>query len=236
MRFVKPYLILIIAASFFLCGLLGRIELDQLRQERFIYIPDCPFCEEEPWEQEPLYIPSGRLLPYLSLGHDQFMADLLWLKALLYFGKHYLTDKNYPYFFHILDIITNLDKRFKEAYLLGGIILSLELDAVEESNMLLEKGMENIPDDWRIPFYIGFNYWYYMNEHIQAAKYISISARLKGAPSYLTRLASTLYIKGGQKEVALSFLIEIYNNTEDERIKAQIIDKIEEIQRNEKEE
>ena len=234
MRFLKPYLILIIVASFFLCGLFGRIELDNLRKERLLYIPDCPLCEEEPWEEEPLYIPSGRLLPYLSIGHDQLLADLLWLKALLYFGKHYLTDKNYPYFFHLLDIITSLDKRFKEVYLLGGIILSLELGAIQESNMLLEKGMENIPYDWRMPFYIGFNYWYYLNDHIQAARYISIASKHTGAPSYLSGFAGTLYLKGGQKEVALRFLVELYNNTEDERIKEQIRDKIEEIQRKEK--
>jgi len=229
MRSWPLYLCLILAASFFFIGLFGRIELDQLRKERLISIPDCPLCEIEPWEEEPLYIPTGRLLPYLSLGHNQFLADLLWLKTILYFGERYLTDKNYTYLYHLLDLITTLDPRFKQAYLFGGVVLSLELEAVEESNLLLYKGMENLSNDWRIPFYLGFNYWYYMNDHVQAARYISIASRISGSPPYLSALAGTLYLKGGQGEVARSFLKELYNNTQDERMKEQIRIKMEKI-------
>lgn len=217
----------ILVFLFFFIALLGRFELDRIRKERLVRVPDCPLCEIEPWEEQPLYIPTGKLLPYLSLGHSQLIADLLWLKTILYFGEHYLTDKNYPYLYHLIEIVTDLDPRFEEPIFFGGVVLSLEVGAVEESNLLLKKGMINSPNEWRLPFYLGFNYWYYLKDHARAAEYISLASELPGAPSYLPRLAATLYMKSGQREVGLRFLRELYNQAQDENLRGVIKEKIE---------
>jgi hypothetical protein len=206
--------------------MLGRFELDRIRKERLVPVPDCPLCEIEPWEEQPFYIPTGKLLPYVSLGHNQLLADMLWLKTILYFGEHYLTDKNYPYLYHLIEIVTDLDPRFEEPIFFGGVVLSLEVGAVEESNLLFEKGMINSPDEWRLPFYLGFNYWYYLKDHAKAAEYISLASGLPGAPSYLPRLAATLYMKSGQKELALRFLRELHNQAQDENLRGLIKEKI----------
>ena len=46
-------------------------------------------------EEKLLYLPSGKYLKPASLGFDTLVADLLWIKAIGYFGGHYLTDRSY---------------------------------------------------------------------------------------------------------------------------------------------
>ena len=157
------------------------------------------------------------------------MADVFWVKASLYFGEQYLTDKNYTYLYHLLDFVTDLDPRFIVPYLFGGVVLPLEAKAVDEGIQLLEKGLSHIPDDWRIWFHLGFNYWYFLEDYETAAHYIEQAAVLPEAPPYLARFAASLYVKGGQKETAVAFLRQVYEQIGNENLRKEIKKKIEEI-------
>jgi tetratricopeptide (TPR) repeat protein len=177
-----------------------------------------------------LYIPSGRFLKPAVLGYDNLAADYLWMKAIGYFGGHYMSDQKYPWLPHILELITDLDPRFRIVYYFGGIVLAIEADKVEESTALLEKGMENFPDYWKFPFFIGFNHFYYRGDFVTAAEYISRAATLPGHPEYLPKLAASLYARGGRLEDAVAFLWAVEANLEDERLKRKIREKIGELE------
>ena len=136
--------------------LMTRVRIDRLEEARFVPDPDCPLCKEDPFVLAPLYIPTGNVIPYITLGYDQLLANVFWLKASLYFGEKYLSDKKYIYLYHLLDLVTDLDPRFLVPYIFGGVVLPLEANAVDEGIQLLEKGLAYIPDDWRIWFHLGF--------------------------------------------------------------------------------
>ena len=102
-----------------------RYQIDRIEETRFLPDPDCPLCEEDPFNSTPLYIPTGKVLPYITLGYDQLLANVFWLKAGLYFGEKYLTDKNYTYLFHLLDFVTDLDPRFLVPYIFGGVVFAV---------------------------------------------------------------------------------------------------------------
>ena len=177
-----------------------------------------------------LYLPSGKYLKPLMIGFDQMAADLLWIKVVGYFGEHYLTDKSYPWLYHILDLTTTLDPYFQIPYEFGGIVLSVEKTDIDQSNALLMKGMQYFPDYWRLPFYLGFNYFFYLKDPEIAAVYISMAASLPGHPPYLPKLAASLYTRAGHKDTALSFLNQIYQNTDDSSLKESISQKISDLQ------
>lgn len=177
-----------------------------------------------------LYLPSGKYLKPLMIGFDQIAADLLWLKVVSYFGGHYLTDKSYPWLYHILDLTTTLDPYFRLPYEFGGVVLSVEKTDVSQSNALLMKGIRYYPDYWRLPFYLGFNYFFYLKDPETAALYISRAASLPGHPPYLPKLAASLYAHAGHKDIALSFLNQIYQNAEDPALKESISQKISDLQ------
>ncbi|MDY6863775.1 MAG: hypothetical protein SV062_12415 [Thermodesulfobacteriota bacterium] len=178
-----------------------------------------------------MYLPGGQYLKPLTLGYTSLVSDFLWMKAVIYFGGHYVTDKSYPWLYHILDLVTTLDPYFKFPYEFGGIILSIEEGNVEKSNMLLKKGIKYFPSYWRFYNYLGFNYFYYLKDSKKAAHYIKIAATLPDHPGYLPYLAASLMTSGGETESAILFLMEIYRNTKDERIKENILKKIEQVKR-----
>ena len=173
-----------------------------------------------------LYLPSGKYLKPLMLGFDQIAADLLWIKAVGYFGGHYLTDRSYDWLYHILDLTTTTDPHFRQPYEFGGVVLAVEKGDVIQSNKLLRKGIQYHGDYWRLPFYLGFNSFFYLKDPKTAARYISKSAALPDAPSYLPKLAASLYVQSGQKETALEFLNQMYRDTEDPWLKKSIKQKI----------
>jgi tetratricopeptide (TPR) repeat protein len=173
-----------------------------------------------------LYLPSGKYLKPLMLGFNQLAADFLWLKVVTYFGGHYLTDKNFSWLYRILDLTTTLDPYFRLPYEFGGIVLSVEKGDIDQSNALLKKGIQYHPDYWRLPFYLGFNYFFYLKDPETAAGYISRAASLPGHPPYLPKLAASLYAGAGHKDIALDFLIQIYRNTDDPALKENLLQKI----------
>lgn len=173
-----------------------------------------------------LYLPSGEYLKPLALGFDQMLADLLWIKTINYFGGHFMTDKEYPWLYHILTLIIDLDPRFDFPYSFGGIVLSLEASQVDKANKILERGIEAYPEKWEFPFYIGFNYFYHQKDAGRAVPYIEKASSLPGSPAYLKSLTGSLYAKTNKNEAALRFYREAYRNATDGLVKQNIQEKI----------
>ncbi|HWR97265.1 MAG TPA: hypothetical protein VN317_02505 [Candidatus Methanoperedens sp.] len=179
--------------------------------------------------EQQLYLPSGRHLKAFALGFPDVAADLLWIRAIGYFGGHALTDREYPWLHNILDQVTNLDPVFRFPYVFGGITLAIDEKTSERSTALLRKGMTQYPGDWRFPFYIGFNAFYHRQDPARAATYMRYAASLPGSPEYLPRLAASLTAETGRVEAAIRFLETLAEGARDESARATILQKIEEL-------
>ncbi|MBN2374456.1 hypothetical protein JXL19_11785 [bacterium] len=180
-------------------------------------------------EERLLYLPSGRFLKPICLGYEAVVSDFLWLKAISYFGGHYFTDQSYKWLYHILDLVTTLDPMFRYPYEFGGVVLALEEGNTRQSTALMEKGIKYHPDYWRLHFYLGFNYFYYHKDSKMAAFYINRAVELPGHPEYLPKLAASLLTQAGKKDTALSFLRQIYKNTNDEWLREKIQKKMDDL-------
>ncbi len=184
-----------------------------------------PVNQHEPF----LYLPSGDYLKPLALGYNQVLADVLWIRTVHYFGSHYMTDKEYPWLYHMLTLIIDLDPKFNFPYYFGGIVLSVEADQKDRANAILARGMEAYPEKWEYPFYIGFNHYYHEGNPAAAIPYIEKAAALPRAPAFVQSLVGTLYLKTGKKETALKFFRKIYENTSDALVREKISTKIEKL-------
>jgi len=176
-----------------------------------------------------LYLPKGQHLKLVSLGFRSILADALWIKAIGYFGGHNLTDREYPWLYHILDQVTTLDPPFRQPYVFGGVVLSVESGTPAQSTALLRKGMTYHPGDWLLPFYAGFNSFYYFQDAERAAAYLQVAATLPGHPEYLPRLAASLLTRAGRAEAAVRLLETVAENTEDRGTRRGIYRKIRDI-------
>lgn len=180
------------------------------------------------------YLPSGKFLKGAALSFDEVAADLLWIKAIGYFGTHAQTDQDYTWLYHILDIVITLDPFFSDPYEFGGVVLSTELGDIEKSTEILKKGIANLPKHnkryWYLPFYTAFNYMYYYGDNLTAAKYLEIASRYPQAPPHIPLLVARLYANTDDPGLALPFLQEMLSRSDSDKLKESLQKRIKEIQ------
>jgi tetratricopeptide (TPR) repeat protein len=172
-----------------------------------------------PKVQRFMYLPQGEYLRGAVLGYEQVVADLLWIQAIQAMGERKVTEEAGHWIYRALDVITTLDPKFVRVYEAGGIALVTLVVLPEESNRILEKGIQHNPDVWTLPYLLGFNYYFELHDDAKAADYIARASRLPGAPEYLAGLATRLYISAREPQVAIDFLVRMYEQTSDENVK-----------------
>jgi tetratricopeptide (TPR) repeat protein len=166
--------------------------------------------------RELMYFPSGRFVRAATVGYDNLAADLVWLRAIQYYGQHRLTDLKFEYLGHIFDILTTLDPRFIGAYTFGSLLLTDDAKEPKRALALLDKGMRNNPHNWRIPFTKGFIYYVFLRDFFKAGKYFEMASTKGGAPEMVVRFASFSYQRGGDRITAINLWGEIYTRSENE--------------------
>jgi tetratricopeptide (TPR) repeat protein len=157
------------------------------------------------------YVIPSRFSRILALGNQGLLSDFLFLKAATFFGGRAgqgkaLDKADWEYFIDSLESVTDLDPYFVDPYFLAEGLLAWDAGLPEEANKLLEKGTKYRPSDWRLPFFIGFNHFYFLRNYGKAADYIMTASRLPGSPGYFPTLAARLAYYGGKSKTALLFL------------------------------
>jgi hypothetical protein len=105
---------------------LARGELDRLAAARTT-------------ESELLYLPNGKYLRAMSLGHASLLADAVYLWAIQYYSNYDREDRH-RYVEHVFGrVITELDPHYVDAYWLGALILILEAGDLDAGLALLDK-------------------------------------------------------------------------------------------------
>jgi hypothetical protein len=176
------------------------------------------------------YLPQGDHLRLASLGYRNIVADVIWMKVVQHFGERKQVAAGYRWAYHAVNVLTDLDPKFVMAYQATGTILGVWAGQARESIAILEKGMAHNPDVWRLPFLIGYDYYYELCEPAQAANYLRIASLLPGAPSYLPALAARMTVEGGNPEAALEFLARFHQQTRDERLQEALAQRMAEVQ------
>lgn len=178
-------------------------------------------------EEKLIYIPSPQFIRSASLGFQAVLADLIWARTVVYFGEHSRTDKDYTWLYRMIDAVTTLDPKNILAYRFGGNLLALEKHDVEASIAILKKGIQNNPDnDWMLYFLLGFDYFFFLNDHASAAKYMEIASNMPGHPDYLPRLTARMYARAEKIDTAIEFLKGMYNQYEDQNTRKYISERI----------
>lgn len=139
------------------------------------------------------------------------VANMMFLNASNFIGRK-LMERSQPsadewhQFYLLLDRITELDGRFLDPYVFAEMMLAWQARMYDEAELLLKKAMIYRQDDWRMPYYIGFNYFYFQKKNTAGARYIMKAANIKGCPHYLANLATRLAFYGERSKTALLFL------------------------------
>jgi hypothetical protein len=168
---------------------------------------------------EASYVLPSRFSRILALGYHGLLSDYQFLKALTFYGERQMQQKplsedDWHYLATSLEVVTELDPYFFDPYIFAEGAMAWE-GRIAEANKLLEKGRRHRDFDWRIPYFIGFNYFYFLQDFEKGGEYIMEAARLPGSPRFLPTLAARLTYYGGKSETAILFLKGMLAETED---------------------
>ena len=175
--------------------------------------------ENLPLPESNRYLPNGVFLKAALLGYSQAGADLLWLQIVQVMGAKLVHVQDYNWLHQALDVVTTLDPQFVEAYDLGGVMLGELAGRPDWSNALLAKGIAANPRVWRLPFLQGFNYFFHLQQYAPAATALAQAARLPGSPSYVSELATRLFVQAHNPQAAVLFVDAMLEETANSQLR-----------------
>lgn len=174
---------------------------------------------QEKHKLEVLYLPSGEFVQQAALGYDNVAADVLWFKMVQYYGGYRMGENDLALFNHLVDVITDLDPQFVYAYVFGALVIAQDLGHFENGIEFLEKGMRNNPEDWWLPFELGFLQYVYARDYAAAVSSFQRAAKLPGAGPQAARFAAFAAGKAGHVETSIAMWEELARTSDNRYIR-----------------
>jgi hypothetical protein len=173
----------------------------------------------------------------VSLAHNELLADLFWIRTLVYYGDGLVAEHGMPDVESLILLINRLDPHFRKPYQWGSFASTFREDGpatqaeYRSSVEILRRGLEVFPRDWELNWLLGLRLFLDLKPadpaerkklQDEGAMYIERAMRLPRAPSDLPILAASLRTKLGQKDRALRALREMILITEDPKARERL--------------
>jgi tetratricopeptide (TPR) repeat protein len=178
--------------------------------------------------EDVLYISSPQLIKRLSLGYDGLMADIYWTRAVQYFGaRHAARASQYRQLAPLLTITTALDPHLTVAYEFGANFLSPQppggAGTPDQAVKLVEFGIQNNPDNWRLYYDLGFIYYMDMKDYPRAAEAFERGSKVPNAHPFLKILAAQMAQHAGDTQMARALWTTTLQTAQEKQIKINAI-------------
>jgi len=172
------------------------------------------------------YVPPPAWLPIFALGHDEALADLIWMRTLVYFGDELIHRGQVHHIFDYANAILTLDPDFKKVYQWAGTAgmyrpNETPLEEMYEAVDFLERGVRRFPDDGEMAWDLGASLAYELvprvddedeKNRLRAAgvEHMQVAALLGAGPPWLVLTNATQLRRLGRTEQAIRHLEEMY--------------------------
>lgn len=168
-----------------------------------------------------LYLPPEEILQIVSLDYKNLVSELLFFRTIIYFGDKLETKimPNWHWIHKAMDASTYLDPYNIDSYYFAEAVLTWDAKMIKEANELLEKGLKYRNWDWYMPFFLGFNYLYFLKDNKKAAPYYKRAAELE--PS-VAPLAAKVFYKINETAFAITFLKKMHEDAQNENVRKSI--------------
>jgi len=178
---------------------------------------------------EVLFLSSPKVIKRASLGYDGLMACIYWTRAVQYFGyRHHYYAASYNLLAPLLEITTHLDPHLVVAYEFGTSFLAPQpphgAGQPERAIELMEYGIQNNPDNWRLYYDLGFVYYMELRDYKKAAETFERGSHVPNAHPFLKVLAAQMAQHAGEYETARMLWSATYQTTQDELIKQNAVE------------
>lgn len=179
-----------------------------------------------PRGEEVAYVLPAPVLKITALEFHGLVSDLLFLRSLVFLGSTYERREEPPvkvwewkWLYRVLDVSTDLDPYFLDPYYFGNANLTWGGGLITEANTLLEKGILHRSWDFLLPFYKGFNEFYFLGDNEKASESLMEASRRPGASPLYASLAVKLAYKERRTENAILFQEYILDHTKEPELR-----------------
>ena len=179
--------------------------------------------------EEVLFLSSPKVLKRASLGYDGLLADIYWTRAVQYFGgRHHAGAQSYDLLYPLLDITTHLDPQLVAAYQFGASFLAPPppdgAGQPERAIQLMEYGVQNNPNDWKLYYDLGFVYYMNLKDYRKAADAFDRGSKVPDAHPFVRLLAAQMAEHAGDFDTARMMWSATYQNSQDRLIRQNAIE------------
>jgi len=186
--------------------------------------------DDEPL-QEVLYIPSPTVVKRMSLGYSGLLADIYWTRVVQYFGtKHRAKSKQYLILKPLLEMTAALDPKLLPTYQFGSVFLAQKppegAGNPQAAADLVEKGIRENPQAWRLYYDLGYIYWLEMKDPLKAADAFDRGSKIPGALPWMRVMAAALEAHAGETETATYMWTNILKSTDDVNLRKNAISRL----------
>lgn len=172
------------------------------------------------------FVPSSKIIRYVSADQKEVLGASLVMKALMYFGgftvfadsNRQLETPDYSGMSKVVHSALKLDPYNMDGYYFAQAFLVWDVGQVKVANELLENGMKYRTWDWYLPFFAGFNYAYFLKDYANAAKYYKAAGDLSSQSLHIS-LAGRYIQESGQTGLAIKYLKTIIKSTRNETLR-----------------
>lgn len=172
------------------------------------------------------FFPPAPVIKVLAVDQYQFLSQVISLQCVFYFGS--LVERreqmpNWRKLYRALYTATRLDPYNMDAYYFAQAVLAWEAKMVPQVIELLEYGFQHRTWDFRLPYFISFNYAFFLKDYKRAGEYLAKAAELKPEVEWYATLAARYFYEGGRTALALAYLKDMIPEARNEAIRKRLI-------------
>ena len=179
--------------------------------------------------EDALYVSSPKLVKRASLGFDGLMACIYWTRTVQYFGhRHFESSHTYHELAPLLEITTALDPHMIPAYEFGASFLAPQppngAGEPARAIQLMEYGIANNPDNWRLYYDLGFVYYTELKDYRNAADTFERGSKVPNAHPFMKIMAAQMATHAGDFDTARMLWTATYESSSEATIKQNAVE------------
>lgn len=173
------------------------------------------------------YTPSGRFYKAIAGEYKWFLGNYLSFKSVIYYGgrtdyvsRGMFGEIEYYNLYRTVEASILLNPYNEDIYYFSQGVFTWDVGRVKETNRLLEYVLNYRTWDYKIPFFLGFNYAYFLKDYKNAATYYQKASELSGSSLFANLAARYLY-EGGNTILGIDYLNTMIKIARKEDVKKQ---------------
>ncbi len=195
--------------------------------------------EKWPDAEQYIIVPPATAAPLLAIGYNEVLADITWVRMLVYYGTARIGKSDLRYLDRLIENVIALDPYFERVYAWGGSATTFKSNRAtneeyELSVRYLRKGIERFPNKYELYETLMLRLWWDLKadtpeqrraNRVEAARLAEIAIRLPTAPPGAATRVATMWSELGEVEHAKRTLRQMLLTTENKEARAKMLNR-----------